>query len=83
MTQAEKKLPEGLDEAAENIYKTPFGTRAEDFKAGAEWMEKQGKIVRGVIGGGRDGQLRLFVFDVFSTKDYKIDEEVIVQIRKK
>ena len=29
---------EGLEGAAENIYKTPFGTRAEDFKAGAEWM---------------------------------------------
>lgn len=28
----------GLDEAAENIYKTPFGTRAEDFIAGAEWQ---------------------------------------------
>ena len=42
MTQAEKKLPEGLEEAAENIYKTPFGTRAEDFKAGAEWMAGQG-----------------------------------------
>lgn len=31
----------GLDEAAENIYKTPFGTRAEDFKAGAEWQKEQ------------------------------------------
>ena len=41
MTQAEKKLPEGLEEAAENIYKTPFGTRAEDFKAGAEWQKEQ------------------------------------------
>ena len=44
MTQAEKKLLEGLDEAAENIYKTPFGTRAEDFIAGAEWMAGQGWI---------------------------------------
>lgn len=35
----EKKLSEGLEEAAENIYKTPFGTRAEDFKAGAEWQK--------------------------------------------
>lgn len=32
---------EGLEEAAENIYKTPFGTRAEDFKAGAEWQKEQ------------------------------------------
>ena len=30
-----------LEEAAENIYKTPFGTRAEDFIAGAEWMQDQ------------------------------------------
>ena len=41
---AEKKLPEGLEEAAENIYKIPFGTRAEDFIAGAEWMAGQGWI---------------------------------------
>lgn len=34
----------GLEEAAENIYKTPFGTRAEDFIAGAEWMAGQGWI---------------------------------------
>ena len=30
-----------LEEAAENIYKTPFGTRAEDFIAGAEWQKEQ------------------------------------------
>ena len=40
----EKKLSDELEEAAENIYKTPFGTRAEDFKAGAEWMAGQGWI---------------------------------------
>lgn len=33
--------PESLEEAAENIYKTPFGTRAEDFIAGAEWQYEQ------------------------------------------
>ena len=32
---------EDLEKAANNIYKTPFGTRAEDFQAGAEWQEKQ------------------------------------------
>ena len=37
----EPSLPDNLDEAAENIYKTPFGTRAEDFIAGAEWMKDQ------------------------------------------
>lgn len=36
-----KMIPNGLEEAAENIYKTPFGTRAEDFKAGAEWMAER------------------------------------------
>lgn len=30
-----------LNEAAENIYKVPFGTRAEDFKAGAEWQKNK------------------------------------------
>ena len=41
----EKKLSDELEEAAENIYKTPFGTRAEDFKAGAEWMAGQGEVL--------------------------------------
>ena len=53
MTQAEKKLPEGLEEAAENIYKTPFGTRAEDFIAGAEWQKS--KMLEDAIE-GRVGQ---------------------------
>lgn len=39
-----KMAPDGMEEAAENTYKTPFGTRAEDFKAGAEWMAGQGWI---------------------------------------
>lgn len=30
-----------LEEAAEDIYKIPFGTRAEDFIAGAEWQASQ------------------------------------------
>lgn len=37
----EKPVPNDLEEAAGNIYKTPFGTRAEDFKAGAEWQKEQ------------------------------------------
>ena len=37
----EEKPSEDLEKAAANIYKTPFGTRAEDFIAGAEWQEKQ------------------------------------------
>lgn len=32
---------DNLEEAAKNIYKVPFGTRAEDFIAGADWQEKQ------------------------------------------
>jgi len=43
----EKKLSDELEEAAENIYKTPFGTRAEDFKAGAEWMAGQFQKIEG------------------------------------
>jgi len=39
-----KQPVDELEEAAENIYKTPFGTRAEDFIAGAEWMARQGWI---------------------------------------
>ena len=30
-----------MEEATKNIYKTPFGTRAEDFIAGAAWQAKQ------------------------------------------
>jgi hypothetical protein len=37
----DKEPDKSLEKAAENIYKTPFGTRAEDFQAGAEWQEKQ------------------------------------------
>lgn len=37
----EEKLSDDLEEAAKNIYKVPFGTRAEDFIAGAEWQKKQ------------------------------------------
>ena len=36
-----KKVSKDLEEAAENIYKVPFGTRAEDFKAGAEWQRRK------------------------------------------
>ena len=36
-----KTADKSLEEAAENIYKTPFGTRAEDFIAGVEWKESQ------------------------------------------
>lgn len=32
---------EDLEEAAENIYKTPFGIREEYFQAGAEWQKEQ------------------------------------------
>ena len=39
--RAEEDTPNDLEEAAENIYKTPFGTRAEDFKAGAKWQKEQ------------------------------------------
>ena len=31
---------DNLEEAAENIYKVPFGTRAEDFITGAEWQKE-------------------------------------------
>lgn len=34
----EEKPSEDLEEATKNIYKTPFGTRAEDFIAGAVWQ---------------------------------------------
>lgn len=34
-------INEDLEEAAENIYKVPFGTRAEDFIAGAVWQKSQ------------------------------------------
>ena len=37
----QEKPSEALEEAAMNIYKTPFGTRAEDFIAGAAWQAKQ------------------------------------------
>ena len=37
----EEKPSEDLEKAANNIYKTPFGTRAEDFQAGAEWKKQQ------------------------------------------
>lgn len=39
--KAEESVPNDIEEAAENIYKTTFGTRAEDFKAGAEWQKEQ------------------------------------------
>ncbi len=43
----EEKPSEDLEEAAENIYKTPFGTRAEDFQAGAEWQKEQDQPITG------------------------------------
>ena len=36
-----EKPSEDLEEVAENIYKVPFGTRAEDFIAGAVWQKRQ------------------------------------------
>ena len=36
-----EKPSEDLEKAAKNIYKVPFGTRAEDFIVGAEWQKKQ------------------------------------------
>ena len=45
---------EGLDEAAEGIYKTPFYTRADDFKAGAEWRDRQLNWARDLVQAGID-----------------------------
>lgn len=42
----QSSLPEGLDEAAEEQGKTKFYTRADDFKAGAEWMAVQGETMQ-------------------------------------
>lgn len=40
MTQEEKKLPDGLEEAAEKWAEMhPFNGRVSSFKAGAEWMK--------------------------------------------
>jgi hypothetical protein len=41
-----QKMPEGLEEAAEEQGKTKFYTRADDFKAGAEWMAGQGETMQ-------------------------------------
>lgn len=42
MEQEEKKLPEGLEEAAERwAEKHPFNGRVSSFKAGAEWRDAQ------------------------------------------
>lgn len=70
-----------LEEAAENIYKVPFGTRAEDFIAGAEWMAEQGETVFDTI--VIDGQGQRWLTDNLLQGDYDCGEEVIVQIRKK
>lgn len=40
-TYESEEPDKSLEEAAEDIYKTPFGTRAEDFIAGAEWQASQ------------------------------------------
>jgi hypothetical protein len=84
----EEKPSGDLEKAAENIYKTPFGTRAEDFQAGAEWQAKQGYSLEYVI------QYAWGVSDT-STESKKATlsfplpadifegDHVIIQIRKK
>ena len=56
-----------LEEAAENIYKTPFGTRAEDFIAGAEWQRQRTPMPedtvifqKGIEEGNRQGREEMF-----------------------
>lgn len=57
-------LPEdpdkSLEEAAENIYKVTFGTRAEDFIAGAEWaMHYQEKKIADAYEKGKQEGIRV------------------------
>lgn len=71
----------GLDEAAENIYKTPFGTRAEDFKAGAEWQANQGASYETVI--SADKTIPILPMKDVSEMGFDYGDKVVVQIRKK
>lgn len=75
-------LPSNLDEAAENIYKVPFGTRAEDFKAGAECMAGQGETIEGEVMKDIDNNLCVTAKG-FSGKEAKFADKVVAQIRKK
>ena len=52
-----KMMGDELEEIAENIYKVPFGTRAEDFKAGAEWQKRK------MIEGAEEGEVQEFYRD--------------------
>jgi hypothetical protein len=92
MTQDKINLPSELDEAAEEFYpdfsdnitsKAAVDSMRDAFKAGAEWMAKQGVIVNGVI--SRDG----LIYDLYTPELDNVldtsweDKNVIVQIRKK
>ena len=89
LQQEQPSLPDNLDEAAEEQARS-FGYMKEDyeykelietFKAGAEWMAKQGFISEGIINqtSGEDTMI-----DLNEHIGYLEDcEEVIVNIRKK
>lgn len=80
-------LPESLEEAAENAWalyeyrESPKGRFVDGFKAGAEWMAKQGLTIEGVCSDGEfiDTDHGILSFD---ERPFDDSDKVIVQIRK-
>lgn len=83
----EPLLPSNLDEAAEeysnnlDYYHYTGDDPAVAFKAGAEWMAGQGETQKHLVINSTAGSPLLW--PSCYTNDFKVGDEVIVQIRKK
>ena len=94
LTDSKPSLPSNLDEAAEKYFEQynymPKGFVVDAFKAGAEWMARQGQSKEGIV--CDNNEFVKFHDDSYidlrpdlnkTTFDVKDGDEVIVQIRKK
>lgn len=80
------KLPQRLDEAAENCTYCEHAYARESFREGAEWMAGQGVIIEGRIAEGhREGYPALCLPTNMDNRysAFKPGDKVVVQIRKK
>lgn len=83
-------LPSDLEEAAdaysENILangEDMFDAIADGFRAGAEWMARQGLTKDGHVSVYDNGRLRVYTTILDKEDGIKFGDKVVVQIRKK
>lgn len=81
--QEQPSLPSNLDEAAEEYCSdnTPLGATCRAcFRDGAEWMAGQGQTIESLV--WRDEDDNLFIEAFIDENEFKMADNIIIQIRK-